>query len=172
MIGTYESRTSWSRARGRSLNGWFLAFLAGASLAVMVPAGVRSRRSSPYSAAQTFKKRMALMAPRGRGGRWVVVPELHVVDRSRPATRPLTRRRMRVGVLLGIGVVATAVWAVTTGGAALPVHVAVDAVCAIYVALVYRADRRSRERRRKVHHMPRPYGEPPALNVAEVGGRR
>ena len=155
------------------LSGWFLAFLAGASIAVMVPGGLRARRNSPYSAAQMFKKRMALMAPRSRSGRYVVVPDLKTVPPRARRQRPVsTRRRMRVLAVLGAAAVGSAVWAILTGGAVLPIHALFDLVLIGYLVLITRADRRARERRKKVRHMPRQYGEPPLLNVAEAGMRR
>ena len=41
-----------------------------------------------------------------------------------------------------------------------------------YLVLMMRADQRRKERLRKVRHMPRRYGEPPLLDVAEAGTRR
>ena len=75
-------------------------------------------------------------------------------------------------VVLGLAAVGTAVWAIASGGSALPVHGVVDLAVIGYLALVTRADRRRRERLRKVRHMPRRYGERPLLNVAEAGTRR
>jgi hypothetical protein len=74
--------------------------------------------------------------------------------------------------VLGIAAVATAVWAIASGGAALPIHGLVDLTVIGYLALMTRADRRRRERLHKVRHMPRRYGERPLLNVAEAGTRR
>ena len=133
---------------------WFLAFLAGASLAICIPAGVRARRNSPFSATQLFKKRMSLIAPRGRGGRWIVVPDNHDLAVQRLLARRRKRRQRRILVLLVIATLTTGVWAFVERGIAIEINLAIDAVLVFYVSLMFEKAKRRRERGVKVRPLP------------------
>ncbi|MBW3594999.1 MAG: hypothetical protein KY391_05420 [Actinobacteria bacterium] len=137
------------------LTGWFLAFLVGASLAVSVPAGLRARRNSPFSSAQLFKKRMSMMAPRSRGGRWVIVPEGHSGVQARQIERRTRRRRSRIMTMLVVAAFTTGCWAAFGSGVAISIHVAVDVIALLYAVLVYRVGRRRSERFREVRTITR-----------------
>ena len=135
------------------LTGWFLAFLVGASLAVAVPAGMRAKRNSPFPSAQLFKKRMNMMAPRSRGGRWVVVPDNHSGVQTRYLARRSRRRRVRIMTLLVVAALATGVWALVGSGAAVSIHLAIDLVAVFYGYLMYESNRRRTEQVRKVRSL-------------------
>ena len=150
---------------------WFLAFLAGASLAICIPAGVRARRNSPSSATQLFKKRMSLVAPRGRGGRWVIVPDNHDLALERMAIRRARRRRRTIAFLLTLVALGTGVWALLERGVAIEIHLVADAVLVFYVALISETNRRRGERAAKVRRLPQ-REEPTYLETAHAGGGR
>ena len=137
------------------MTGWFLAFLVGASLTVMIPAGLRARRSSPFPSAQLFKKRLNMMAPRSRSGRWVVIPEGHSAAQARMMARRTRRRRTRIMTMLVIAMLATGVWALLGSGAAVSIHLLVDAIAVFYGTLMYESRRRRKEQRRKVRSIAR-----------------
>jgi hypothetical protein len=152
---------------------WFLAFLAGASLAICIPAGVRARRNSPYSAAQLFKKRMSLVAPRSRGGRWVIVPDNHDLAVERMAIRRARRRRKTVAAILVLTALGTGVWALVEKGVAIEIHLVADAVLVFYIALVSETKRRRTERATKVRRLsPRRDEQTAYLETAHAGGGR
>ena len=102
-----------------------------------------------------FKKRMSMMAPRSRGGRWVIVPDGHAAAQARALQREARRRQNRILLALGVFAAVTGAWAVTIGGPSVPVHVAFDVVTFVYAVTVIRARRRQAERRRKVRSMAR-----------------
>lgn len=137
------------------MTGWFLAFLVGASLAVSIPAGMRARRSSPFPSAQLFKKRMSMMAPRSRGGRWVIVPDGHAEAQARHFARRAKRRQARVLLSLVVVAVATGIWAIVSAGAAVPVHIAIDVLTLAYGGVVVETRRRQAEQRRKLRSLAR-----------------
>jgi hypothetical protein len=137
------------------LTGWFLAFLVGASLAISIPAGLRARRSSPFPAARLYKKRMSMMAPRSRGGRWVVVPDGDAAVQARLIARRARRRQIRILMVLVVVALATGIWAVFTQGVAVPINLTVDVMAFTYGAVVFEARRRQAEQRRKVRSMAR-----------------
>jgi len=134
------------------LTAFFLGLLALAWIAVFLPAVLRARQNSPLSTAERFRRRMQLMAPRARTGRWVVIPEPH----DRPASRSFRRardRRLRIFVTLIGAAGASALLALVAGGGMWEVNLALDASLALYVALLLEAKRRREERERKVHRM-------------------
>ena len=152
---------------------WFLAFLAGASLAICIPAGVRARRNSPYSATQLFKKRMSLVAPRSRGGRWVIVPDNHDLALERMAIRQARRRRRTIAAVLVLAALGTGVWALIEKGIATEIHLVTDAVLVFYIALISETKRRRNERTAKVRPLPPRREEATAyLETAHAGGGR
>lgn len=137
------------------MTGWFLAFLVGASLAVSIPAGLRARRASPFSSAQTYKRRMSMMAPRSRGGRWVVVPDGYSAAQQRALTRRSRRRQVRILLTLVVMTIASGTWAVLGGTAGWPVHFAINFVFVAYAIVVIETRRRQAEQRRKVRSLAR-----------------
>jgi hypothetical protein len=87
----------------------FLILLAGAWIAVFLPAIRRARKATPLSTAERWRRRMELIAPRHAAsrtrGRWVVVPESRkslARDSWRRGQR--TRRRifeLMIGAVIG-----------------------------------------------------------------------
>ena len=151
---------------------WFLAFLAGAALAICIPAGVRARRSSPFSATQLFKKRMNLIAPRSRNGRWVIIPDNHEVAIQRLALRRARRRRRRILALLFVAALGSGIWAFLERGVAIEVHLAIDAALVGWVGYMAESRKRRSERAQKVRALP-PRRDSTLLGPIEAsGGRR
>jgi hypothetical protein len=127
----------------------------GASLAISIPAGIRARRSSPFSSAQTYKRRMSMIAPRSRGGRWVVVPDGHSAALQRVLARRSRRRQTRILFALALMAIGSGAWAVAGGSVAWPVHLFIDFVFVTYAAVVIETRRRQAEQRRKVRSLAR-----------------
>jgi hypothetical protein len=131
----------------------FLAALAVAWIAVILPALLRARQTTPLSAAERFKRRMQLIAPKPARGRWVVVPE----SRNRLAKASLKRgqrRRIRILVWLLAVVGLSAVAALINGGL-WEAHLLADASLTVYCALLLEAKKRRLERLTKVRPLRR-----------------
>lgn len=121
----------------------------------MIPAGLRARRNSPFPSAQLFKKRLNMMAPRSRSGRWVVIPENHSAAQARMMARRTRRRRTRIMTVLIVAVIATGIWALSGSSAAVSLHLLVDVAAVCYGSLLYEARRRRKEQLRKVRRLAR-----------------
>ncbi|MGH2730188.1 MAG: hypothetical protein ACRDJI_06205 [Actinomycetota bacterium] len=133
---------------------FFLAVLAVAWIAVILPAALRARQIAPLSAAQRFKRRMQLIAPTPMRGRWVLVPD----SRSRPASGTFRRgqqRRTRIFIGLLVAVIGSATVAILGVDSLWGVHFGADASLAVYCALLIEAKRRRRERQTKVRPLRR-----------------
>lgn len=127
----------------------FLGLLALAWIAVFLPAVLRARRDAPLSTAERFKRRMNLLAPRARVGRWIVVPESR--DRlARTSFQRGQRLRTRILICLLLTAAGTLAVAVASGGGAWEVHLGSDASLALYVVLLREAKKRRTERTEKV----------------------
>jgi len=127
----------------------FLGLLALAWIAVFLPSLVRAREAAPLTTAERFKRRMALLAPRARTGRWIVVPESY--DRlTRASFQRGQRRRIQILIALTAAAAATFLVALTSGGAAWEVHLVTDASLGLYVVLLRETKKRRDERSRKV----------------------
>ena len=127
----------------------FLGLLAAAWIAVFLPSVMRARQAAPLSTAERFKRRMALLAPRARTGRWIVVPESY--DRlARASFQRGQRRRIQILLALLLAALATFAVAFASGGAAWEVHLVSDASLGLYVVLLREAKRRRTERTVKV----------------------
>ena len=113
-----------------------------------------------------------MMAPRSRGGRWVVIPDGGSEAQARMNERYARRRQNRIMLLLVLMAVATGAWALVGEGAAISIHLAIDVVAICYGALLYESRRRRSERRRKVRSLARhPLAAPAAQwPVALDGG--
>ena len=98
---------------------------------------------------------MSMIAPRSRGGRWVIVPDSHSAAHARAFARRTRKRQNRILLGLVLVAVATGAWAVVAGGATLPLHVAVDLVTLSYGVVILEVRRRRAERRRKVRSLAR-----------------
>lgn len=154
----------------------FLGLLALAWIAVFLPAALRARQTAPLSTAERFRRRMSLIAPRGRGGRWIVVPESY--DRlARGSYRRGQQRRTRLLIGLMVAAASTFVLALLAGGGMWEIHLAADVSLALYVALLLeakhrRADQktklRSLEARRKVREPEITFADP----IRATGGRQ
>ena len=69
--------------------------------------------------------------------------------------RRTRRRRTRIMALLVIAVIATGIWALSGSGAAVSIHLLVDAAAVFYGTLLYESKRRRKEQRRKVRSIAR-----------------
>lgn len=177
IVGGFSFRSSFIGLElgEELLTAWFLAFLVIAWLIVFVPAARRARHRTPLTAVQGFKRRMRLIAPRTRGGRWIVVPEPRDLIEVGWSHR-VQQRRMAILIGLLALAIATALWAIFSDAtAAFEIHLVVDAAAAFYVALLIDGKRRRAERSVKV----RPLASAPSTKDAPVsepleasGGRR
>lgn len=131
------------------MTAWFLAFLAVAWIVVYLPSVWRARQKSPFPAVQGFKKRMRLISPRSRSGRWIVVPESQERLVNRAFLRAQDRRRKIFAGLVSMAVL-TGLWALASGGNVVEFHLIVDALAAFYLALLMDAKRKLVERDEKV----------------------
>ena len=95
------------------------------------------------------------MAPRSRGGRWVIVPDGQSAAEARLLARRARRRQTRILFVLVVIAVGTGAWALVSGGVAMAVHVAVDLMALTYGVVVIGARRRRAEQNRKVWSMAR-----------------
>jgi hypothetical protein len=126
----------------------FLVVLVMAWFALIIPAAWRARQTAPYSAAQRFKQRLDLIAPRTpratSQGRWIVVPQSR--DRlERAAFRRGQRRRRRILLALIAGVGATGLTAAVVGGAVWDLQLFLDISLVLYIVLLVVAKRRRAE---------------------------
>lgn len=134
----------------------FLVLLALAWIVIFLPAVVRAREMAPLSAAERFKRRMQLIAPKASDeGRWVLVPESseHLV---RASFRRGQRRRRRIFAFLVASVPVSAMAAAFVEAALWPAHLALDASLVLYVVLLIDAKRRREERSQKVRSIRSP----------------
>lgn len=124
-------------------------------IAVFLPAWMRARQQAPFTATERFKRRMELIAPRPRGGRWIVMPEPY--DRlARASFKRGQRRRTRILMFLIFAVAMSLVVAAFAGHGWWSMQIALDFSLAIYVALLVEAKRRREEQRTKVRNIARP----------------
>ncbi len=134
------------------LTYWFLLVLALAWIAVFLPAAMRARQNAPLSTADSFRRRMELIAPRASAGRWVVVPE----SGDRPAGRSFRKgqrsRRHIFAFLLGAVLLSVAA-AIFFGGALWELSLAFGASLALYISLLLEGKRRRVERGKKVRRI-------------------
>ena len=131
---------------------FFLGLLALAWIAVFLPAVLRAREGAPMSTAERFRRKMSLIAPRGLPGRWVVMPESR--DRlAQSSYRRSQERRTKVLIGLIAAAVLTGVIALLTGGGSWEVHLGMDALLALYVALLLETKRRRDERATKLRSL-------------------
>jgi hypothetical protein len=159
------------------LTVFFLIALAILWVAVLVPAMLRARASTPLSSTQRFRARMDLIAPPGpRAGRWIVVlngagnGKSSSILRAQRHARSVRRRR-RFLVLLVLAAVGTLAAAFARRGGWWEVHAAVDAGLVLYVGILVAAKRRHTERRAKVRTLRRPGRGEEYTSVAVGGGR-
>ena len=123
-------------------------------IAVFLPSVLRARQSAPLTTAERFKRRMALLAPRARTGRWIVVPESY--DRlTRASYQRGQRHRTQILIALLLAALATFLVALSSGGAAWEVHLVTDASLGLYVVLLREAKKRRTERSTKVRAIPK-----------------
>ena len=96
-----------------------------------------------------------MIAPRSRGGRWVIVPDGYTEAQARAMGRRARRRQSRILTLLLAVAIVSGIWAAASGGGALYTHLVVDVVTIAYGGFVIHARRRQAERRRKVRSLAR-----------------
>jgi hypothetical protein len=132
---------------------WFLLALVVAWFAVIIPAAWRAHQTAPFSAAERFKRRLDLIAPRANSqGRWIVVPQSR--DRlERAAFRRGQRRRRRILLVLLGGVAITGIAAPVVRGAMWELQLFLDVSLALYVILLVVAKRRRAELVRDLRSM-------------------
>lgn len=124
---------------------------------MLFPAAMRARRSAPLSTAERFRRRLDLVAPRSRTGRYVVVPESSARI-ARVAFERAQRWRLRLFVLLVWTAATSAGVAMILGGRVWTVHLAVDASLLSYSFLLIEAKRRRQEQAAKVRRITRHRG--------------
>ena len=96
-----------------------------------------------------------MIAPRSRGGRWVIVPDGHSAARARALARQRRRRRFRILSALVVVAIGTGVWAMLGSMVALSLNLVADAGVIVYGAATYEASRRAKEQLRKVRALTR-----------------
>lgn len=154
------------------MTAFFLGLLALAWIAVFLPAVLRARQNSPISTAERFRRLMRVMAPHGRTGRWVVVPEPYESQASR-SHRRAQRRRVRIFISLVAAAGLSGAVALFSGGGMWEVNLAFDASLALYVALLLELKRQREERERKVRRISSRRAEVSFEGRAEAyGGER
>ena len=112
------------------------------------------------------------MAPRSRGGRWVIVPDNHDVAMERLAIRRSRRRRRRILLLIVLACIGTGVWAWFERGAAVEIHLVLDGALIFYLALMSEMKKRRVERDAKVRSLAGRRHAPEFARTAQAGGRR
>ena len=174
--GIFGATGSWPRTWGRVLTVFFLIALAILWVAVLVPAMVRARASTPLSSARRFRARMDLIAPPGpRAGRWVVVvngKEGHrsAIVKARRQARAVRRRR-RLLTLLFLGSLGTLGAALLRQGGWWEIHVVVDAALVLYVGWLLESRKRRTELGGKVKRLHRRPERRDEYEPAAVGQR-
>lgn len=144
-----------SRTREGRLTLFFLVALGSAWLAVLLPAAMRARRTTPLSSAQRFKKGMQLIAPppATSSGRWIVSPRAGTrIGESR--RRALEQRKRIFEALIGV-VVGSFALAVFKGEGMWDLHLAADGVLFSYAVLLVGLKRRRLEAGVKIRPLPR-----------------
>ncbi len=134
------------------LTYWFLLVLALAWIAVFLPAAMRARQNAPLSTADSFRRRMELIAPRASAGRWVVVPESGDRLAGRSFRKGQRSRRHIFAFLLGAVLLSVAA-AIFFGGALWELSLAFGASLALYISLLLEGKRRRVERGKKVRRI-------------------
>lgn len=134
------------------LTYWFLLVLALAWIAVFLPAAMRARQNAPLSTADSFRRRMELIAPRASAGRWVVVPEAGDRLAGRSFRKGQRSRRNIFAFLLGAVLLSVGA-AIFFGGALWELSLAFGASLALYISLLLEGKRRRVERGKKVRRI-------------------
>jgi hypothetical protein len=98
---------------------------------------------------------MSMMAPRSRGGRWVVVPDGYTAAQQRALARRSRRRQVRILFVLVVMAMASGTWAMLGAAAGWPVHFVIDFIFVTYAVVVIETRRRQAEQRRKVRSLAR-----------------
>jgi hypothetical protein len=126
------------------MTDFFLLFLGVAWLLLLWPAAVRARRATPLSTATRFKRRMGLIAPKVRAGRWVLMPRSsQAPDAEARGTRMrVLRRRKQMFTTLLLAAPLTTIAAVVWGGGAWIAPPCAAVVLAGYVAFLVVSKRR------------------------------
>ncbi|MFN2488404.1 MAG: hypothetical protein ABR529_01430 [Actinomycetota bacterium] len=158
------------------MTDFFLVFLGGAWLVVFWPSVIKAKRSTPLFTAESWRRRMQLMAPRGGApsGRWVVAPRSSgAVDRTVRRSRERSqRRRIRLLVALALSIPTTLVAALVRGGGLWEVHLSTYALLAVYVAVLVEVRRGRDESARKVRALAERRDAAPADGVGMFAQRR
>lgn len=131
----------------------FLLILTLAWLVIFFPKVIRLRRSTPLPAAESFKRRLELLAPRPReAGRWVVMPEAPGRAQKQAFRRAQARKKAVLQILLGAtlvtflaGVFVDRAW---------PLHLACLGTTVTYVVALIGSRRKRHEALSKIKHLP------------------
>lgn len=95
-----------------------------------------------------------MVAPRSRGGRWVVIPDGESITQMRRVEARARRRRVRIMAGLLVAVAVTGLVALMETRL-LPVHLIVDVGALAFGVMLFRSNRRQAERLRKVRTLAR-----------------
>lgn len=131
----------------------FLALLIVSWIAVFLPAALRAKHSTPLATSNRWRKRMAVMAPSGMSGRWVMVPraEEEEGEEVRSSYYRSQRQRRHLFVFLIVATFVSGACAVALRTPSLwEVHLAFAGSLALYVLLLIRVKRQRAERTQKV----------------------
>lgn len=154
---------------------FFLVVLGSAWIAVLLPAAMRARRTTPLSSARRFKRGMQLIAPpppTRSSGRWIVSPSAGTrIGESRK--RALERRRRVFEAMTGV-VVGTFFFSLFRG--AWQLHLFADAILFSYAVVLVGLKRSRSEATRKIRPLTRERRESDeafTFNMpARAGGQR
>lgn len=150
----------------------FLALLIVSWIAVFLPAALRAKHSTPLATSNRWRKRMAVMAPSGMPGRWVVVPRAEGEDEEvRSSYFRSQRQRRHLFVFLIVATLVSGAFAVALRTPSLwEVHLAFAGSLALYVLLLIRVKRQRAERIRKVKSLRARSQPSPDVRLDEAVG--
>jgi hypothetical protein len=150
----------------------FLALLIVSWIAVFLPAALRAKHSTPLATSNRWRKRMAVMAPSGMPGRWVVVPRAEGEgEEIRSSYYRSQRQRRHLFVFLIVATLVSGAFAVALRTASLwEVHLAFAGSLALYVLLLIRVKRQRAELIRKVKSLRARSQPSPDVRLDEAVG--
>lgn len=136
----------------------FLLILTLAWVVIFFPQALRLKRSSPLPAAESFRKKLELLAPRPpERGRWVLMPDQPGRAERQAFRRAQARKKRVLEVLLGTVVLTFCgafVWSPLWR-----VNLFVAATLAVYVVLLIGSRRQRQEALQKIKPLAPPTSE-------------